>query len=84
MRVASIQFGPEDKQLLFGWGQFIGYLSQPRVEFGNTFALGFSFSAERSIALSVDGKFIDLVHQHVMIGLGSDRFGGTLPLLCVM
>jgi len=84
LRVASIQFGPKDEQLLLGWGQFIGDLAQLRVELGDAFALGFSFGAECSIAFAVDSKLVDLVHQDVMIGLSSGCLSGAFPLLCVM
>jgi len=84
LRVASVQFGPEDKQLLLGWGQFLGDLSQLRVELGNAFALGFSFGAECSVALAVDSEFVDLVHQYVVIGLSSGCLGSAFPLLCVV
>ena len=83
LRVASIQLSPNHEQFLFGRSQLVGHLSQLRIEFGNAFALVFTFSTEWSIAFAVDGEFVDLVHQKVVIRLCSGCLGGALPLLYV-
>ena len=83
LRVASVQLSPNHEQFLFGRSQLVGHLSQLRIEFGNAFALVFTFSTEWSIAFAVDGEFVDLVHQKVVIRLCSSCLGGALPLLYV-
>jgi hypothetical protein len=60
--VPSIQLSPEHEQLLLGGSQFIGYLSQLRVQLGNAFALGFTLNTKGSITFTVDSEFVDLAH----------------------